>query len=398
MSDDMSDDMMPAIDLTSVSETQNQNAAAESFNPILQDNPEGEALVTAFLPLTFEEATSALDDLSGVQHTENTLEANMTGLFVVDALADAIGEAISQAVTGLSRFASLDDGVRNDASNGVAEKKFHAFARGIYRRGSIDEDAQGASRVQSESLGAIFGAGLRLSEDVTAGVALGYSDSDNAIADRESESDLSSKFISVYGRYENGPYDVDAIIGYVDTDIETSRAVRIGTQTQTAVAEFDASGVIAHIETGYTTTLKDTQLRLSVGAGVSSTNRDEFTETGAGLANLVGTEQTDVLGDVELKARATRVYSLRGAKVTPYVGVGVQRLFGDVTPDATLSFQAGGPAFTVAGASLDRTRGLVEAGAKVKVGNNVDLFVQYDGAYASDSRENTVGFGVKVRF
>jgi len=330
--------------------------------------------------------------------SENNFEANQAGLHFTDTLSHIITSSLS----GKDRDTLCRDGenknVPVDEQACEQADRFHVFASGLYRQGSIDSDGLGKFRTESESIGALFGVGVRLTDRFHGGVALGFSNSDNSISQVNSSSTLSSFFASAYGYYQKGQIDANAIVGYATTNITTDRIIQIGTFSETATSDQDSNGFIAHLDTGYTVSYQTFDIRTSISAGYSSADREAFSETGGGLTNLNGTAQTDTLGDVALRFRAQKNYAIGGSFLTPYLGVGIQSLFGDVTPDATLSFQAGGPAFTVVGASLDRTRGLVETGARINASDNIDLFVSYDGAFAGNSREHRFGFGIAVTF
>jgi outer membrane autotransporter protein len=105
--------------------------------------------------------------------------------------------------------------------------------------------------------------------------------------------DIDSFQMAGYGSWQRDTLYMNAAVGFGYHDTDASRAVVVGTTTSTANADYDSVHVSAVVEAG-----KDILLSLTttftpfVGVEYSHSNRDDFTESGAGTANSVSMIKT----------------------------------------------------------------------------------------------------------
>jgi len=78
--------------------------------------------------------------------------------------------------------------------------------------------------------------------------------------------------------------------------------------------------------------------------------------------------------------------------------LGRRHALGDITPVAALAFQAGSPAFTLAGSPIARDALVTEAGLDLAVSANIFLGFSWSGQFADRSYNNTVKGNFGWRF
>jgi outer membrane autotransporter protein len=123
-----------------------------------------------------------------------------------------------------------------------------------------------------------------------------------------------------------------------------------------------------------------------------------FTETG-GAAALTGAGGSDGVGYSSLGLRAAAQYMLEnGIVLRPRASLGWQHAFGELTPNAALTFVGTGAAFAVAGVPIARDVALIDTGFDVDISANARLGIGYVGQLARDAQDHAVKGGFRVRF
>lgn len=405
------------IDLTSVGVTPNQTATGTALNSLPAGDPAATTLLNTFIPLTFEQAPAALDSLSGEIHASSQFAFNSNGLFVGDSITDvlngfATGDQATQTASHentvqalalapgetAERLFGADLALNEESEIATPDKHKFVFSRGLFRDVQIDADGNGAE-TDIQNRGFIAGGGFNLNEHLTVGVGVGYLNTDVDIDSLASETEADSAIANVFARYQQDGFDVTANFGYIYSDIETERGVVVGALNATALGETDANTAFGNVELGYTAILnRGFALRPFIGGGFSVTNRDGFTETGAGAANLVVASTTDKLGQFTIGAAASTSFNIKSALIIPRVEVAFDQLIGDVTPSSTALFLPGGAAFNVVGTEPGRSRGRVSAGFATKLSKNLTGFVDYQGTFSGNDTEHAVRSGIRFKF
>ena len=362
--------------------------------------------------------SAALDSLSGEVHASAQFAFNTNGLFVGDSITNVLaGFASADQASGGNQTASSSsiqalalapdetaerlfgaDLVLNEEGEVAKPDRRHfVFSRGLFRDVEIDDDGNGGE-TDIQNRGFIVGGGINFSERFQGGISAGYLRSEVDVDSLDSEVEADSAIVSAFGRFQDGPFDASATLGYIYSDVESERGVAVGTLIATASADYDANTFFGAGELGYTKLVDDFALRPFISGGFSVTNRDGFTETGAGAANLVVQSETDVLGQFSIGASASTSFTIKSALIVPRVEVAFDQLIGDVTPGSTATFAPGGAAFTVVGAEPGSSRGRVNVGAATKFSERFTGFVEYQGIFSGADTEHGVRSGLRFRF
>ncbi|MEP1442921.1 MAG: hypothetical protein ABJK39_07915 [Hyphomicrobiales bacterium] len=404
------------INVASIAVTPNQAAIAAAFDSTPDTNSDIQTLLNELTPLTFAQARTAVNSLSGETHASTQFATGSAGLFVGDSFNNALnGFALgdqARANAGNKQTASAiqalalapgETASRSYAADLVLSEKAakqdrgYVFGRGLFRQSNIDADANGGA-TETQNRGFVAGGGINFNERFAAGVGVGYLRTDIDVNSLNSESETDAIVANIHARYKQNNYDLTGNLGYTFSNIETERRVAVGAFNQTARANYDADTVFGSAEAGYTTVLNQFAFRPFVGGAFSFTSTDGFTETGAGGVNLVTASSDNTLGQFTAGVSASTQFNIGPALVVPRIEVAYDQLLGDVTPATTAAFQAGGASFSSVGATPGRSRGRISAGFAAVLSARVNSFIEYQGVFSSNDRTHAVRSGLRVKF
>ena len=417
-----------SIDLDTVAVTPNQIATGSALNSATSTDPDIQELLTAFQPLTFAQAQSALDSLSGEIHASSQFAFNSNGLFVGDSIINMLNSFVSadkvaqggastggasagqQAASAVAvqalaiapgetaeRLFATDLVLNNEGKNAAPNKRSFVFSRGLFRDVQIDADGNDAE-TDIQNRGFIAGIGLNFDERFQFGVSAGYLRSEIDVDTSNSEVDADSAIINAFARFNSGAFNATGTLGYIYSNVDSERGIAVGAFNATASANYDASTVFGRGEFGYTAVLNKVALHPFIGGGFSVTNRDEFTETGAAGANLTVLSETTALGQFTAGISASTSFNIQSALFVPRIELAFDQLIGDLTPSSTATFLPGGTAFTTTGAEPGSSRGRVNVGLATKFTQNFTGFIDYQGTFSGNDTEHAVRSGLRFSF
>ena len=396
--------------LTSVASTPNQTAVTN----VLSNNTIAlQTIVNNLLVLSSTGAQQAFDSLSGVQHTHGQLLVKGLSQRFLQLLINRglLSANTSLAFNSLQNFNPMSEPLlayngsnwpmmAASASAGAYGQGLDATERGWWLQGfggfgDIDTTTN-ASGADYDTIGLAFGVDTEW-RDMVIGVAGSYASSD---ADTFGGNlDIDSYQMAGYGRWQQDAIYINAAIGFGFHQTDSSRAVVVGATSSTATSDYDSYNVGAAFEAG-----KDYALSLAttftpyVGIEYSHFSRDDFTETGAGTANLsVDDEDQDSLRS-KLGLRLSHdITTQQDKRITPYVDVAYVREYMDSVSRLDAGFSAAPTAtFRIDGTDLDRDRLQLGAGITGQLNETTTLNVAYNGELAGSDDNHS--FSATVRF
>jgi outer membrane autotransporter protein len=241
------------------------------------------------LDSVFDSATTSIAN----QRAEATLPSVDAGAIdtVVDVAAQSVG------VTDL-RLAALRSGdqtgmVAGELSNGMGVW-FQAFGK------LADQDARGdVDGYEADTYGAVVGIdSADVMDGATLGLAVSYGvtdvESDNA---NTTKTDIDSYQVSLYGEQDLGDGAfVNGTLAYGRNSIDQTRH-DVGGTTLDADADYDSSQYVATVGIGRTLPLASGMtITPTTGVNFQHVSIDDYTETGAGTANMaVETDSVNIL-------------------------------------------------------------------------------------------------------
>ncbi|MHC1547046.1 autotransporter domain-containing protein [Phyllobacterium sp. K27] len=180
-------------------------------------------------------------------------------------------------------------------------------------------------------------------------------------------------------------------------EIDTKRSVAFGALHDEHQASYDARSVQVFGELGYAINTAYAAFEPFAAARHVHVKTDGFGEDGA-ISNLTGAGASTDLTVTTLGLRASRQFTLSESTTLTARGMlGWTHGFGDVTPEASLTF-SGGQGFTVEGAGMAKDAAIIEAGLDFGIGKTTSIGIGYTGQFSSQSHDNAVKADLSVRF
>ena len=396
-----------STDFVSIATTPNQLAFAAALDQLSITNPEAvQPLIDPLLLLSQGQARQTFNGLSGSQHTHAQLQILRVGRQFLELLFSRGQHGINQELAFNPMNGTLlayngsdwpllasSTAVAGQVDSTTEERGWwlHGFG-GI---GDIDSDSN-AGGADYDSKGLAFGLDTEWRNWVI-GLAGGYTQSD--VEPFSGNLAIDSYQLAAYGHWQGGDTFVHVAAGFGFHYTDAARAVVIGTNSSTARTDYDSylSGVAMEAGREYELD-QSTSLTPYVGVEYVHNNRDGFTETGAGVANLKASKSKDDSLRTSLGLRLVHKIKMKqGTSLTPYLSAAYIREHLDRVAqlDAGLAVA---PASTmrISGPVLDRNRFQLGAGISGQVNDRTTLALGYQTELAGSDEHHS--FFATARF
>jgi hypothetical protein len=233
-----------------------------------------------------------------------------------------------------------------------------------------------------------------------AGFALSYErsnlDNDNGA---ESDGDKLQAGAIIKGRSDATTYSVAMSSGYGWYD--TKRDIDFLPTHERAKGDQEIGFASAHARLTHDFERDSWYLRPQIDAGITYVDLDDFSERGAGGANLDVEGHDETYLSLQPAVEIGRELKRRdGTLVRPFVKVGVTHFFSGTTPEIKAIFQgapAGVSPFTVKG-DIDETFADVSLGLDVLKEDGINFRLNYLGQFSDNMKHHSLGFKVTVPF
>ncbi len=359
------------IDFASVAVTRNQRATAQALNSLEASSP----LRRAMLGLYQSEAPEVFDALSGELHAST---------------ATALAGDARQMQQGMLSRLSDRSAPGADPQSGASVWLQAYGAWGDYA------GTDGVRDLESEGLGAVFGADTQLASGLTLGVAGGYVRSSYERQGFSASVDADSYFVGAYAGAELGAVALRLGASYGDHGLSTQRRVAYSGLTEQLVADYDASSVQAGAEASWVMNRGGVDLEPFASLDYLHLDSGSVKESG-GVASLTGAVEGIDAVHSTLGLRAGQTVSVRGVSTALTGQLGWRHAYGDISSDALMAFE-GGELFQVSGVSGARDAAQFSAGARMDVSPSTQLSVGYSGLLGDRLTRHGVQVRMKVGF
>ncbi|MEQ8348083.1 MAG: autotransporter domain-containing protein [Sneathiellaceae bacterium] len=303
----------------------------------------------------------------------------------------AIGAALAGGGTGLSA---------GDAAGQPAalSERTDAWVRLLGRRGHVDSDGNGTG-YDGEQGGIQVGIDRTFGDRFVAGLSLAWLRSDLHAKEVTAQTDGDTYQVGVYGSADLGPVDLDLTAAYARTDWRTSRSLAFGGLNRTATAAPAGNDIAMTARIGRDIAMGRFTVTPQAGLDWYRLQRDGFSESGAGAANLnVAGSSSDVV-QTSLGARAATLVGLGDSLVLrPELRGAWLHDLAQADPQVSATL-AGAPAapFTVAAATPGRDAAVL--GVNLTGGSGgmgaLRLFADYELQLAARQAGHAVTLGLR---
>lgn len=371
-----------SVDDAAIAITPNQQSVAGTLEGLGSGNEIYDAVLTVS---NEDQARRAYDTLSGYQHSD--VQA------AVPVLGRPFQQLISNRVNGQSQFLLGSAMGLNSGDEAVLE---HGVWGEVYgTTGDIDSTANVAG-TDYDTQGIAIGVDQQLNENVTIGASINYANSD--IGGDGFSADADSYQAAVYAGWELQDIYLNGQLDFGKHQFDSSRQIVVGANTSIANADYDVDSYSLVVEGGKAFNVAESTTLTPFG-GLSYTylDREGFTETGAGAANLVVQDSSNDSIRSQLGVRLGHTFNTAGGKALEgMLSAAWVHEFGDTTSTMAASFSsAPGNVFRVDSVDLERERLALTTGLSGYVSDNTKISVSYMGEYASSDRHH--GLFVRLR-
>lgn len=280
------------INFGDVGLTPNQIAVGD----VIEDNvatPGMDALLDDLLLLTNPEAVQALADLAGevnatAPNLVNDATRNYLDVLGQQAGVQGAGNPAEAQLRGRVQLASLRE---SDAVLGGGARGGGLWGTVFGGTREAESDAA-VSGYDGQAAGLAFGVDREVHADTSVGVSAGVVQNDLDLEELSGEAEGETVLVGAYARWgTDGPWRAAGAVSFGWSNVSMKRSIAY--LSSTARGEFDATGFGVQAEAGYAFELDpDTQFELIASFQGVRTHQDGYTETGAGVANLIVADDT----------------------------------------------------------------------------------------------------------
>ena len=335
-------------------------------------------------------ALNALPTDQGIKNAVQELLPSITGGHALGNLAVARSGASAVVQDRLIRLTGLNAG-GGFIVDPVAWVKPFAADTAQGSRG-------GVSGYDGMTIGTAIGVDGQFTEDLRAGGALSYADASiDSRGAASSSIDIDTVQITGYGSYHiDGQTHVNLLAGFGWNGNDSRRVIDFGGLDRTAEADYDSWHAAADVELVRSYKLsKDLGLMPSLSASYIYARAEDYSETGAGAANLdVDDSDADSL---DLGVSGRLIYSLQdGIDLSGHLGFAYDILAGD--DQVTATFQGGGSSFVTE--SIDPAPFGVTGGVALELvpETGIDASLSYDVEVREDFSNHKVQLNLRFPF
>ncbi|HVZ10021.1 autotransporter outer membrane beta-barrel domain-containing protein [Rhodopila sp.] len=326
-------------------------------------------------PVAFRNALSQLSGEINADLPSVTLEAARSFLGILQQHLQADTSPAVQESGGLRLWLGTGGGDTNVAGDGNT----HDFGMSM--------------------VGVVGGVEAALSPQVLVGGALGYAHTSLSLDGLASGGSADSYSMAVYGRYSNGPFYTQGIIGYGFNNFAVGRSLAFADQVGSTTTDTNSRAFMSSIDIGYRFPVwAGGSIAPVAGLQVISQWQNAFSEYGAGALDLNADSKslTSVRGLLGIDVRHhVTVNSSLG--LTADLRLSWAHDFAGTARDLDQSFQElSSAAFQVHGAGFSRDAAVIGLG--VTTTGPVRMFIRYDGEYSGAQLSNGGMIGVSTIF
>ena len=373
-----------AATLASQGLTENTQSSAAVLDELVRT-----ATISGDLQDVFDNVTATTTAEEFDEALESLLPSVVDGGTFI-ASSNVVGSAFR--ITG-NRLSSIRGGTISGISSGDLVEGVKIWAQPFAQR--INQTGRGGvDGFDATTYGVVVGVDSEeIIEDTTLGLALAYAntdvDSDNANA---TNTDINSYQVALYGDHDldEGRY-ISGVASYTFGDNDGTR-FNVGGTGLNANGDFDSNQYAIQLEAGQsyqTGQLNDVKVTPKVLAYYSYYDADDFTETGAGGANL--SVDNDGLHVFELGVGVDASWDIKqenGGSLVPEIRAAYRYDFVGDAVESTAQFTGGGSSFSTEGAAPAQSTVNLGEAITYDTPNNWSYTANYDFEYKSDQVSN----------
>jgi len=313
-----------------------------------------------------------------------TASAAQTITTTARGAASAVSARLASARSGVQVAGLQETGV----AAGDGSKRNGGWGK-VFGNIASQDERDGVAGYDSHTYGVAVGMDNKVTDKVRLGAALSFAQSNVDGKDTgNSDTDINSYQVAVYGSYEPGKYYVEGQLAYAYNEVDTTRQITFGGLNRTASGSYDANQYSATLGAGVPMKQDAWTITPKAGLFYSYTDPKSYTETGAGAMNLtVNPDSTSIL-EGSLGVNVAYDHKVSGGLLRPEARAAVLYEFLGDEGSATSKFSGAGASFKTTGAEPAQFGGALGVGLGYTTADGV---WEVRGDYDVELREDFVG-------
>ncbi len=376
-----------ALSFAAAGATGNQRAVGRALDGLAPDA----APVAPLLGESLAGYRRAADSLSGEIH------ASVRSALVVGArpVRSAVADRVEAAF-------GLFDGEAAGAAPGPPSRRLSGIDGAVWASAtglSATLDGTGEASDLSLALGGFLaGLDVALGPSGRVGLAAGYQRNAFDGEGAAGSGDVDSFVLAAYGGLRAGLLTAMAGGTVAFSDVSTERTALSGTAgAERLSAAYHATTAQLFGRASVRLPVAPAEVAPFAEAALVHVDTGSLAETG-GAAALASEGESGANVLTVLGVDVGRTFAVGGALVRPFARAGWEHAFGEVVPEAELSFRAGGDPFAVAGTPIARDAAVLGAGLEIAPTGAFALSVRYDGRIGGGTSEHAGSGRLSIAF
>jgi outer membrane autotransporter protein len=258
--------------------------------------------------------------------------------------------------------------------------------------------------LKSDTGGFVAGTDYRVSPAFLVGFAGGGTESSFSVTQRSTSGSVDGSHFGLYGMAEDGPLYVTGVLNYARYSNKTQRIIADVGLPERASGKFSSDEYSGRFEAGWRYSYNTLTVTPFAGIQIAQLEADSFEETSRrfdGSRGILGlsydaTSTTSILSSIGLRFDAKFALD-KQTLLTPYTRLAWDHEFRD-DRRYTASLLALPSGFNIGGARAAEDVFSVDAGLKLGLGPDIDIFASYNGEFSERSESHGGSGGVKIRW
>lgn len=305
------------------------------------------------------------------------------GAMVRSVQAENINQAYG-AVSGRLSGGVVASAAEGKSSGDSVFERAAVWVQGLFNKSKLDDTSK-ARGFDADSYGLAFGAEKQLDNNIKAGIAYAYTDTD--VDGHLRKTDIDTHTVMAYGEYKPSDWFVNGIASYGWSDYTEKKFGGIN-------AKYDVDTYGLQAMTGYDMNVSGYNVTPEAGLRYVHISQDAYTDD---AGQRVSANDLDILTAVA-GAKVAKDFELaNGMNLRPEARLAMTYDLANDSSNSIVSL-ANGSAYTVDGEALDRFGVEAGLGVTADIRDNLSVSAGYEGKFRDHYEDHTGLLSAKYKF
>jgi outer membrane autotransporter protein len=288
------------------------------------------------------------------------------------------------------------------AGDGAMSKSawLRPFISGADQDQRTDSEGGEIDGYNSSSTGVSGGFDGMVGDQTRLGLSFSYADTEiDGDGVQNDKTNIENYQFTIYGDYTADNIYFEGMFSYGTSSIDTSREITFGGLNLLAKGDYDANQYAWRVGAGIPVIRGRSVFTPNANFQYTSVESDTYTETGAGVLNLVVAPEDLDMAVASFGVNWQSAYQSKGGTWTPQIRTSVSYDFAGDDADSVSRFTGQTTTFTTKGAEVEELGAAVGAGLTMSSANGAwDVTADYDAEMKTDYLAHTGSLKAKLNF